>query len=56
MRSSAFPRWSTGLVTVLILSLSGGSSHAAGGSKGFIKTTMPLFQITVAPGGVQLFH
>ena len=49
MRSSAFPRWSTGLVTVLILSLSGGS-------KGFIKTTMPLFQITVAPGGVRLFH
>lgn len=56
MRSSAFTRWSTGLVTVLFLSLSGGPSHAAGGPKGFIKTTMTPFQIAVAPGGVQLFH
>jgi len=56
MRRSAFARWSTGLAVVLSALLFSGPSMAAGGPKGFIKTTMTPFQIAVAPGGVQLFH
>ena len=56
MRGSAFVRRATGLVVVLSALLFSGPSAAAGGPKGFIKTSVTPFQLAVAPGGVQIFH